>query len=881
MARADIAILGAQQLLKPDKLSVSGEVHVSEWTSLIFNCFQKSGKKLQYYHGLLNLDEIAIAKRLRAKILILIFHNCAKADQICIESTKSIADAQEYSIDEIRKIFGNEPPRIVISISKHAEPATMFFEKLDVPHIVGLRYEYSVTDYAVQSFLTNFLQSILQEQTIQNSFLNAYLSTINQFNNGVGYYNQKFWLYGAGHSSLMHDVLALPDLSPGTPQRVWFTTGNYSIPPRRDQFLCRYKSLYTVLKKIEKEDLLWIHGPEGWGKSSLAIEAANYLKERRTFPNILYCDFQFAHARDTPSRTVANIICGQNLPAAFRDRSSSQASVGKFTLPFGFTSIIKNTEQLAGALGELDGTILLVIDHISLTRLHEVKDFCKSLLMNSQNKNIKILAVSRKKPVLNGYIGDEFAMSSMNKRAAVRLLTGLILQEIKDDEYPNKSELELRRMFSYHPAGYLVEKYHVPKAIEQISRLINEKGTICNLTGDDLREMANVTMPFHDDLYATSESKATIQQNAHFVGGNPMQIFIRPSSSGGVKTLVLDVFQETKIRHIKQALCEGISRDGHIKLSDASDVQKVPVAHQSIAYSEHWLDDSKTLKELGIWSESTLSMSVRFNVTPKSYGRVHFNEEGGVLKLAVDNCHYSSLEHLREKVSQHVSYPPFLSFNGKDMSHYVYGGQIDWGELWPASNILIIMLDITRIPLLQNLDPPVKSNPNSSSPEILELIKQLNSMMTQFRGSYRPVEQIGTPRSSQAHLIDSDSSSDEDNCFRFAPWATAPVRDVKRSPSNKLRRSLIPPPPQYERFHTTNPRDWSAQDVSDWISTVGAAYSKYDETIIANSLCGQTIIDVLDELCELLLLLGFSKLHSKVFKNQFQRAMKLNLDRED
>ena len=30
--------------------------------------------------------------------------------------------------------------------------------------------------------------------------------------NGVGYYNQKFWLYGAGHSSLMHDVLALPDL---------------------------------------------------------------------------------------------------------------------------------------------------------------------------------------------------------------------------------------------------------------------------------------------------------------------------------------------------------------------------------------------------------------------------------------------------------------------------------------------------------------------------------------------------------------------------------------------------------------------------------------------------------------------------------------------
>merc|ERR1719483_1689556 len=84
--------------------------------------------------------------------------------------------------------------------------------------------------------------------------------------------------------------------------------------------------------------------------------------------------------------------------------------------------------------------------------------------MNSQNKNIKILAVSRKKPVLNGYIGDEFAMSSMNKRAAVRLLTGLILQEIKDDEYPNKSELELRRMFSYHPAGYLVEKYHVPKA---------------------------------------------------------------------------------------------------------------------------------------------------------------------------------------------------------------------------------------------------------------------------------------------------------------------------------------------------------------------------------------------------------------------------------
>ena len=40
------------------------------------------------------------------------------------------------------------------------------------------------------------------------------------------------------------------------------------------------------------------------------------------------------------------------------------------------------------------------------------------------------------------------------------------------------------------------------------------------------------------------------------------------------------------------------------------------------------------------------------------------------------------------------------------MSHYVYGGQIDWGELWPASDTSIVMLDITRVPLLQNVDAP-------------------------------------------------------------------------------------------------------------------------------------------------------------------------------
>ena len=61
-----------------------------------------------------------------------------------------------------------------------------------------------------------------------------------------------------------------------------------------------------------------------------------------------------------------------------------------------------------------------------------------------------------------------------------------------------------------------MEKYHVPKVIEHIARMINEKGTICNLTVEDLRELANVTVPFHDDLYQSSEPKPSLQQKSQF-----------------------------------------------------------------------------------------------------------------------------------------------------------------------------------------------------------------------------------------------------------------------------------------------------------------------------------------------------------------------------
>merc|ERR1719354_340638 len=91
------------------------------------------------------------------------------------------------------------------------------------------------------------------------------------------------------------------------------------------------------------------------------------------------------------------------------------------------------------------------------------------------------------------------------------------------------------------------------------------------------------------------------------------------------------------------------------------------------------------------------------------------------------------------------------------------------------------------------------------------------------------------------------------------------------------KRARSPPKPA----SSVDPRDWTPEEVGDWVANLGVNLAKYKKEIVENAIDGSCIEEIGEEEWQIL---NISTFHGKVIRRRFRFAVQQHMttvDRED
>jgi len=811
----DIAYFSAQPLMKDDGKHVAGEVDVVDWAEKMLQILHENGKQCNYIHQYATLPKLSRICVGGTKVLSITFHGSKDSSRLCLEDQDRPGLPKDFSREEIINALGERKPQLVVIVSKHAEPVANFFAECGIPHVVGMRYHYNVQDTAVETFQKNFYKWILGGRPVTYAFTEA-LKTTKKREGVDSWAQEKFFIFGRGvrgaNGRFTHDVVVFPDLPQGKHVDKTERDGNFLLPRAVSNFVGRYKSLFDLVSKVTIQDITWVHGVEGWGKTALAVMAAHYLKERKCFKNILYVDFTSSPHQETPEKIIAECLQTspedpedtywalpkEDLQSAYSDRTGGgYADYLDFnmitTLNGSFmtqdSNDIRNVQGLAKVFEtQIRGEILLILDHVcQKLKFSQILKFCYKLL--SKAHNVKILVCSR---IFNADIfkserqrnrGVSFAsieLKPLNMQASKRLLQLSLHKHILRKEFPQVPPRHLAAIVNEHPCGWLSCRYYVPLAVKRIAHRVNSNGVFLYLTSHHMEEIVSELLPFHVYL--------------HHQGGG-----------------LVDKESFNRSELVKSGL------PAQLRAPWAMDI--LHTARMKLqAFREKFAPE---------WAGTEMQPQIQ---STQSFSR--------------PSPHNPYPSQMR---SSHTSFGPTPGLNDSHSFRQSNRQASHVGsELRSATSPNNKMMD------MNDIDDSSDDDENPFSP-----MEGPNATgMTGYDSNN------AKPQSSAPFHSNPSYPHNQDFVDSPHPSASSPELRTEQSFSKLKKAKSVPV--------DSDPREWSCEDLADWIEKLGAKYGNYRQSLVENGVDGSCILDLEDEEFQTL---GFLKVHAKVIQKKFRSAV--------
>ncbi|RLN32625.1 hypothetical protein BBJ28_00000423 [Nothophytophthora sp. Chile5] len=378
---------------------------------------------------------------------------------------------------------GESPLRLAFVSACSSAPLAYAFVSCGIPHVIGVRTNQKIEDYAAIEFTRSFYLALATGKSVGSSFTIAQQAVAKSPNiRGPMAVAEKFLLLpeDGDHSEIIFPLAAVEstntvDLGPMKLKRypkLWFD----DLPAMCQGFCNRSVEVYKICLALMMTQsritrLVTICGEEGIGKTAVAHAVANYVGPRITSEGGVRIFSVAKLAQDEMDEHVGMIRRHINI-ANTKCRVLSRLEI-----------MISDHLKLHKARIEFNGQqILLVLDGCdyllrSDARRDRFRAFLSDLLTN--NASLKIVLTSRTSICSDGAVAGHgerlYNLSRFNAKMSTKMLVSLVSRPVRVDELKRAraaNSTDKLELIASHPA--LLATLGIPKRIADLAGRLNE-----------------------------------------------------------------------------------------------------------------------------------------------------------------------------------------------------------------------------------------------------------------------------------------------------------------------------------------------------------------------------------------------------------------------
>lgn len=387
---------------------------------------------------------------------------------------------------------GESSLRLAFVSACSSAPLAYAFVKCGIPHVIGVKTNQKIEDYAAIEFTRSFYLALATGKSVGASFRIAQQSVAKSPNiRGPTAVAEKFLLLpeDGDHSEIIFPLAAVEaqntvDLGAFKPKRypkLWFD----DLPAICQGFCNRATEVYRVCLALMMTQnritrLATITGEEGIGKTAVAHAVANYVGPRITSEGGVKFISVAKLAQEETDKQVDLARRHINLGAVMSRVLSRLETIVSDHLRKHKQRIEYNAQQM---LLFLDGCDHLLRD----ARRDRFRSFLSDLLTN--NACLKIVLTARNSISTDGAVAGHgervYPLQRFNAKASTKMLISLVSRPIRIEELKRSraaNSTDKLELIASHPA--LLATLGIPKRIADLGGRLNET-LMDNIAVDD------------------------------------------------------------------------------------------------------------------------------------------------------------------------------------------------------------------------------------------------------------------------------------------------------------------------------------------------------------------------------------------------------------
>ncbi|KAG7391850.1 hypothetical protein PHYBOEH_006541 [Phytophthora boehmeriae] len=378
---------------------------------------------------------------------------------------------------------GESALRLVFVSACSSAPLAYAFVSCGIPHVIGVRTNQKIEDYAAIEFTRSFYLALATGKTVGDSFKIAQQTVAKSPNiRGPMAVAEKFMLLpeDGDHSEVIFPLASVE--TPGTVDLGRMKTKKYpklwfdDLPAMCQGFCNRAVEVYKICLALMMTQsritrLVTICGEEGIGKTAMAHAVANYVGPRVTSEGGVRIFSVSRLAQDEMDEHVTMLRRNINI-ANVRCRVLSQLE----------TMIADHLKEHKGRIEYNGQQMLLVLDGCDYllrndSRRDRFRAFLSDLLTN--NASLKIVLTARTSITTDGAVAGHgerlYTLSRFNAKNSTMMLVSLMSRPIRVEELKRAravNSTDKLELIASHPA--LLATRGIPKCIADLAGKLNE-----------------------------------------------------------------------------------------------------------------------------------------------------------------------------------------------------------------------------------------------------------------------------------------------------------------------------------------------------------------------------------------------------------------------
>ncbi|KAG1685317.1 hypothetical protein DVH05_008479 [Phytophthora capsici] len=378
---------------------------------------------------------------------------------------------------------GESTLRLVFVSACSSAPLAFAFVSCGIPHVIGVRTNQKIEDYAAIEFTRAFYLALATGKSVGASFTIAQQSVAKSPNiRGPMAVAEKFMLLpeDGDHSEIIFPLAAVEssntiNLEPMKKQRypkLWFD----DLPAMCQGFCNRSVEVYKICLALMMTQsritrLVTICGEEGIGKTAVAHAVANYVGPRITSEGGVRIFSVAKLAQDEMDEHVGMM------------RRNINIANGRCRVLSRLETMVSDHLKLHKARIEFNGQQMLMVmdgcDYLlrSDARRNRFRAFLSDVLTN--NASLKIVLTARTSICTDGAVGGHgerlYTLSKFDMKSATMMLVSLMSRPIRVEELKHahaSNSTDKLELIASHPA--LRATKGIPKCIADLAGRLNE-----------------------------------------------------------------------------------------------------------------------------------------------------------------------------------------------------------------------------------------------------------------------------------------------------------------------------------------------------------------------------------------------------------------------